>query len=261
MTDLLQLEAYFDAVPRTAARTETYGPLTLFITVDGGWPYYARPALGLAAEITAADVTKVRDRQRELGLPESFEWVDEISPSMRAAAEEAGLRVSAHPLMVLEQLSADPVDDRVRRIAANDPDLALIRGVQHVGFGAPGTMVGAAGTAERDTAAGEEPALEPLRARIRAHTTMVYAAFDPEGPLAAGMHQPVGDVTEIVGVATLPSARRRGLGAAVTRALAADALASGVRTVFLSAGDPDVARMYEQVGFRRVGTAMAGEPA
>ncbi|MEV6527705.1 GNAT family N-acetyltransferase [Longispora sp. NPDC051575] len=261
MTELLQLEAYFDAVPRTAARTETYGPLTLFVTIDGGWPYYARPGLGLDASITAADVTKVRDRQRELGLPETFEWVAELSPSMREAAEEAGLRVEAHPILVLDQLSADPVDDRVRRVTADDPDLGRVRGVQNVGFGTPGTAVGAAGATERDTAAVDGEPLDALRARIRAHTTVVYAAFDPEGPVAAGIHQPVGEVTEIVGVATLPSARRRGLGAAVTRALAADALSSGVRTVFLSAGDQDVARLYEHVGFRQVGTAMTGEPA
>ena len=37
------------------------------------------------------------------------------------------------------------------------------------------------------------------------------------------------------------------------------AAAAGVETVFLSAGDEDVARVYERVGFRRVGSV--GEAA
>lgn len=70
---------------------------------------------------------------------------------------------------------------------------------------------------------------------------------------------PVGGVTEVVGVATLPSARRRGLAALVTAALVRDARTSGVRTVFLSAGSDDVARVYEKVGFVRVATACLSE--
>ena len=84
-------------------------------------------------------------------------------------------------------------------------------------------------------------------------------AEDASGPVAAGSHQPVAGVTEIVGVATLPSARRRGLGALVTAALVQDARTTGVRLVFLSAGSDDVARVYEKVGFARGATACIGE--
>jgi predicted GNAT family acetyltransferase len=70
----------------------------------------------------------------------------------------------------------------------------------------------------------------------------------------------VAEVTEVVGVATLPSARRRGIGAAVTGALVAHALASGLGLVFLSAASDDVARIYERLGFRRVARAGIAEP-
>jgi predicted GNAT family acetyltransferase len=70
----------------------------------------------------------------------------------------------------------------------------------------------------------------------------------------------VGDVAEITGVGTLPSARRQGLGAAVTAELAALAIADGIGTVFLSASDAAVARVYAGLGFRRIGTAMIAEP-
>ena len=87
-------------------------------------------------------------------------------------------------------------------------------------------------------------------------------AEDLDGPVASGVHQPVGDTTEVVGVATLPSARRRGLGAAVTAALVAHATASALDLVFLSAASDDVARIYERLGFRRVARAgIADAPA
>jgi predicted GNAT family acetyltransferase len=75
------------------------------------------------------------------------------------------------------------------------------------------------------------------------------------GAVGGGTHNPRGAVTEIVGVGVLPRVRRRGIGAAIASALAADATRRGVGTVFLSAQDDAVARVYERVGFRRVGTA------
>ncbi|MEV4195225.1 GNAT family N-acetyltransferase, partial [Streptomyces toxytricini] len=52
-----------------------------------------------------------------------------------------------------------------------------------------------------------------------------------------------------------------GLALGVTGALVADALARGARTVFLSAGDEAVARVYARAGFRTVATALIAEPA
>ncbi len=52
-----------------------------------------------------------------------------------------------------------------------------------------------------------------------------------------------------------------GHGAAVTALLAGDALDRGVETVFLSASDHAVARIYARIGFREIGTAMIAEPA
>jgi hypothetical protein len=63
-----------------------------------------------------------------------------------------------------------------------------------------------------------------LRERLRSGHSVLAAAFGPDGPLAAGSCQAVDDVAEITGVGVLPSARRQGLGAAVTALLARDAL-------------------------------------
>ena len=63
-----------------------------------------------------------------------------------------------------------------------------------------------------------------------------------------------------MGIGTLPAARRRGIGAAVTGRLVADARARGAEIVFLSAAGDAVARLYERLGFHRVGTACFAFP-
>ncbi|MFE2287009.1 GNAT family N-acetyltransferase [Streptomyces sp. NPDC059443] len=264
---LPELERYYDTAPRLGgARAEDFGPLTLFVQESDGWPYYARPTLG-GSEVSAADVERVLARQRELGVPESFEWVAETTPSLRAAAEAAGLHVHAHPLMVLDPAAeavrppADP-DVRVRVLGSADPLLRSAVTVPMLAFAAPGTAVGEAGPAEL-AAAEADPASEARRVRvsgmIASGRSALAAAVRDGVVLGSGQYIPVGTVTEVVGVGTLPSARRKGLGLAVTAALVTDAVARGARTVFLSAGDEDVARMYGRLGFRWVGTALIAE--
>ena len=53
----------------------------------------------------------------------------------------------------------------------------------------------------------------------------------------------------MIGVGTLPAARRRGIGARRHRAARrSDARERGAELVFLSAADDDVARLYERLG-------------
>ncbi len=264
--ELLQrLELYLDAVPRQAARVEAFGALTLFTKIGSGWSYYARPSVD-AGVVTLDDVEAVRQRQRQLNQPESLEWVHEVNPTLRPVAELSGMTVQVLPLMVHRRRTLFPVEPTGVRLRVLDPDddaLAAANAVAVVGFGCPGTAGGPAGAPERDAAAADMTIerLEVLRDRLRQHLTVTaVAASDELGPLCVGSHQPVGDVTEVVGVATLPTARRRGLAAAVTALLVADAHERGVGTIFLSAGSADVARLYARLGFERIGTACIAGP-
>jgi N-acetylglutamate synthase-like GNAT family acetyltransferase len=249
-------------VPRSAARVEDHGPLRLFLADGVPWPYYARPARG---EVSADDVAAMRARQRELGVPEAFEWVDEITPSLLPAARAGGLNVLEAPLMVLDQWrpAEPPAGIRLRHIEPDDPGLAAARAVADVGFRAAGTRPGPEGARERDAAAAAQPeaALAQVRARLRDGLTVMVVVERDGRPLSVGSHNPLGDVTEIVGVATLPAVRRQGLAGVVTSGLVWDARNRGVETIFLSAGSEDIARVYARLGFRRVGTACIAEPA
>ncbi|MFE9253597.1 GNAT family N-acetyltransferase [Streptomyces sp. NPDC006879] len=263
---LEQLEQYYDSVPRRGgARAEDFGPLTLFVQEGSGWPYYARPTPGTAATVTSADVERVLARQRALGIPEAFEWVDETTPTLRAAAEASGLTVHAHPLMILDpEVAPARPHPAVRMLDPGDPFLHAALTVPQLAFAAPGTATGPVGTAELATRMTEDLGngrTTYVSARLAAGSTAVAAYIEDGTVLSSGQHQPVGRVCEIVGIGTLPAARRRGLALAVTSALVSDARARGMETVFLSAGDEDVARIYARAGFRRVGTALIAEPA
>jgi ribosomal protein S18 acetylase RimI-like enzyme len=258
---LTEIEAYYDAVPRTATRAEQIGPFTLFVNDGAGWPYYARPSLGATA-FTASDVNRVRERQRALGVPESFEWTADVSPALRAAVEAAGLSVAEYPLMALLDEGQPPrlPDGVTLRLVTPDDDLARIGAVAAVAFGVPGTAAGPEGV---DALARAELSSEMagfVRERLRAGRTVTAAAFTAEGPVATGSYQPVGNVSEVAGVGTLPAYRRRGLGAAVTGLLVEDARRRGIQTIFLTAGSEDVARIYHQLGFRRIATGCIASP-
>jgi ribosomal protein S18 acetylase RimI-like enzyme len=259
-----RIEAYYDAVPRADSLPETLGPLTLFVADRPGFRWYARPSLGTDG-VTAEDVAAVRRRQRALGQPESFEWVAEVTPSLVGAARRAGLAVSLLPLMVLDPAAArhPPAPDGVElRLVTPDDDLARVDAVARIGFAVGGTAVGQLGvTALAAQAAEASPALlTKQRERLRSGRTVSAVALVGGDPVSVGSHQPVGEVSEVVGVATLPAMRRRGIGAAVTGLLAADAVGRGVATLFLSAGSDEIARVYQRIGFRGVGTACIAEP-
>lgn len=267
-----RLERFYDAVPRDVAGVEEHGGLVLFVRDGAGWPFYARPRLDATEPPSLADITSVRERQRELGLPEAFEWVHETTPELLAVARSAGLSVLEAPLMVLDPTALpDPAtlsDVPVRVLAADSPgfaaDVAARRAVAAVSFAAAGTAPGDAGPAERDAAISELElaALDEERSRVADGRRISALAGTPtEGALASGMAMRVDDVAEIAGVATLPAARRRGLGAALTATIARELLAAGTDVVFLSAGSEEIARVYLRVGFRRIGTACIAEPA
>ncbi len=240
------LERFYDAVPRPVADEHVLGPLSLFVA-RVGWPYYARPRLG-ADPIDTDDVRAVLEEQRRLGVPRSLEWVQDTTPSLLAAARTAGMHVQEHPLLVLEGqvLGAGVPDVEVAVLEPDDARFAGARAAVSAGFGQTDDL-------------SVEPVQRWIAERVRDGLMRVVGAFDGPDPVGGGSHQSRGQVSELTGIATLPSWRRRGVGAAMTKALAEDAVARGATTVFLSAGDDTVARVYQRVGFVQVGTACVAD--
>ena len=100
---------------------------------EAPWPYYARPRLGADDEqFTVEAVNGARARLRELGQPETFEWVHETAPSLIGAIRETGLDVLEVPLLVLDRSLWRPPDRppsvALRRLDPDDPALAGVAG-------------------------------------------------------------------------------------------------------------------------------------
>jgi ribosomal protein S18 acetylase RimI-like enzyme len=288
----VRLERFYDALPRPYARVEEFGGLVLFVREGEGWPYYARPRIGTLTP-SAADITAVRRRQRELGVPEAFEWVHETTPDLLAVARSAGLEVLLAPLLVLDPAALVPdLPVPGATISLLDPasptyasDLAAARAVAKLAFAdppaktpleevaaaatepqplEPALLIEPAGPAERDAATEElsDALVEGYRTRAATGAYVSAVVTSPtDGILASGILLREGEAAEVAGVATLPSARGRGYASQLTATLARRALADHVSLIFLSASDDDVARLYTRVGFRRVGTACIAEPA
>ncbi|MFJ8719578.1 GNAT family N-acetyltransferase [Streptomyces violaceus] len=279
MSDSLcaRIEQFYATAPLLFADAEEFGPLRLFVRKEPGTPYYggpshAQPMAAGSGSITPADIARVRARQRELGVPEAFEWLAEAAPTLRARVEAAGLPVEERPLMALDPhhlVPPQPLPDGValRVLTADDPALPKALALPRLAFAKPGTAVGLAGPAELSAAAEELAAdgtVEVVGLTIRAGRKALIAALAADGtPLAVGHYHPAGGTTEIGGVGTLPTSRRQGLAAAVTAALAVHARSHGVRTVFLAYAEDTVARIYARLGFRPAdGTLLiANQPA
>ena len=266
-----RIERYFALAPLADAQVHAVGPLQVPIG-SPDWPYPARPQPGREADVAVEDVRAAVALQEQAGLPASLEWLGDRCRGLAGVARSAGLVIDELPLLV----AADPVEVllpagvRLFLVGADDPRLGLYQRLIQLAFAspAPGPAVPAgAGNRTPDVALGDPgptglPPTEALRERVAAGRTVMMVAVDGGQPVAIGSHQPVevdgAEISEVVGVATLPRFRGRGLGAGLTSALVEHARQTA-DLVFLSAGDDDVARVYERAGFARVGTSCLAE--
>ena len=265
---LRRCDVYLDASPREYSEVVDVGPLRAFVS-RAPWPYYVRPRCELdltgPAAVDADDVRRAADVLAQHGQAVSFEWVAERVPSLADALTGAGYAVTLHPLLALHLVDrpATPAaaEPRARLVEADGPDVAIALAVSDIGFAEPGTGIAAAGVPERDARATDDAIVAFVRNRVRDGRS-VPAVLDAgaAGVVSSGWHQPLDGSTEVVGVATVPAFRRRGYAASVVSALLDDATAHGCTLALLSAADDDVARVYERVGFVRIGHAGAAAP-
>jgi len=79
----------------------------------------------------------------------------------------------------------------------------------------------------------------------------LYVGYVDGAPLATGLGVRTGRTIGVYNIATAPSARRRGLGRAMTARVIADGVAAGCDVAVLQASDMG-RPIYERMGFRTV---------
>jgi GNAT superfamily N-acetyltransferase len=182
-------------------------------------------------------VFRVRER-----LPR-LEWIEEHAPRVAPELERAGMLEELRtPLMVCDETSLidtalDVPGLTIRPLAVDD--LREATNLQRLAFG------------EEPLSPDEQPS-DP-----RARGGGGVIARSGSEAVAAGVWTKVIDgVSEPAGIATAEAWRRRGLGGAVTAALARQAFAAGASLCVLSPGGETSLRVYERAGFRRIATML-----
>lgn len=239
MALLEQIDDYLNASPALACDVEYLGPYRVFFRRDSEMPElsYARPERGQPLGPINAVRAAFAARRRAC----RWEYLQELTPELTGVLVAAGFPPPIpRPLLAVTRESFKPeqhLTAHVRQIRPSEV-LDTDRVLAQAYGGSPADADGA------------------LLRGVLERGGCVVAAFIGEEPVAAGIHSPVGGVTEVAGVGTLPTWQRQGLAGAVTSALVADALFRGCSTIFLSAADEAVARVYQRLGFTRVGTAL-----
>ena len=193
-----------------------------------------RATVGIEEAAELAAVFEARERVPRL------EFVESEAPGLASVLEAAGYELEARlDLMTCTPAAlrrpSGPAGVQLEVIEGEDPSARVLRVTQRAAFGAP-----------------DEGADHGMGASVG-----ILATLDGE-PAAGGVFTaPEDGLAELAGIGTLPQFRRRGLAAALTGALAAEAFSRGVEIAFLTPGDADTRRVYERAGFRAESVVLA----
>ena len=199
--------------------------------------------------ITNATVTRVpRDPTATLARASTFfaeralGWglkaAGEAAAAIAAAAEAAGLVPGERlPGMLLMPLAGEPpaVPDLEIRVVRDPRELAAFNATSATGFGG----------GEDQFALIYQPAV------LDAPDSTLYLGYLEGAPVATAVRNTSHRIAGIGGVSTIPAARRRGIGEAITWRAALDGVAEGCIASFLESTEMGYS-LYERMGYRRV---------
>lgn len=177
-----------------------------------------------------------------------FHWLDCFAPKLAGALNVAGYEVrESTPLLVCEPgqviwPTTEPLEMVTIGAGSLPEDVDENWNINALGFDPSATLAQPADVLDF------QRSLEKSRA--------FTARLDGVG-VCAGMYTDIHDgVTELVGVATLQTYRRRGIGGALTAFATQTAFADGASLAFLTAANEEASRVYQRVGFRPAGSLL-----
>ena len=233
---------------------ERCGPFHVGFDADSDLVYlnYAVPEVGAAP--SAADVAALVAVFEARGRLPRLEFAPGGAPLVEAALSTAGFTVQERlPFMVMGVGGLAPV------AAAADVEVVVLTEESSDEELRGACLAQAEAFSDLDGAGDLSGAVAGLRASLERGGSSVLArgaAGTPDAgvPMGAGSFgAPRVGTTEVGGIGVREAFRRRGIGAAVTAALAADAFGRGVECVWLTPAGPDQERLYASVGFESVG--------
>ncbi|MGC9668071.1 GNAT family N-acetyltransferase [Planosporangium sp. 12N6] len=234
-------------IRRTAAAgrdTEQVGPFLATFSRHSTNPFlnYAIPDAG--AQPSAADVAALADAYARRERIPRLEYLPKLAPDVEPALLAGGFTVDDRlPVMSCADGEATPlpVPAGIELVApVTDRDLRDMLAAQQEAYDEP----------EPPTDADVASARRQLSAGGLAVVARDGATGEPAG---GGICTPISDgVGELAGFGVRPAFRRRGIAAAITAYLTAEAHRAGARFVFLTPESEPVARIYRRAGFHTI---------
>ncbi len=205
----------------------------------------AVPDPGTGADAAGA-LPELEEAFRARGRTPRLEFIEDLSPELPPLLEAHGWRLTERiPVLICEPAELQQPDPPAGvAIESFEPD-------------SPPQRIRRFMLTQREAFDDDEPITDEEIARWarRGTGSVRVAATSGEEVLGTAVALPqVDGVIEIVGVATLPAHRRRGIAGAVTADATARAFAAGAQVAWLSAADEAAARIYQRAGYRIVAT-------
>jgi ribosomal protein S18 acetylase RimI-like enzyme len=202
---------------------------------------FAVPKIGLES---LPNISVLKDTFRQRSRTARLEYFHELYPDLKDCLLQAGfeLEMSA-PVMTLvpEDLSPATTLEFNCKVLTHDKEMltSFLR-AQNISFG---------GTGE------EVLTWLPSMLELLAQGELIGAVMTQDGEFVSGAVVQGAEDGELAGVWTLPEYRRQGLSFALCQRLLTEYFAKGQSLCWLSAAEGAL-RLYEKLGFRRVGTQL-----
>ena len=217
-------------------------------TTDLTWLNYAVPIapLGTSAEVAQA-LVELRHVFRERDRILRFEFTESLWSTLPTALEDAGLRREVrHPMMLCTPTDFQPYQASAVQVQLLTPD-------------AHPDILSACVTIPKQCFSLNNTAQAPTTQEITELKEQIYKgmmqgalAYINGIPAGVGFTLPMLGISELVGVATLPAQRCRGVAKTLCSTLIKDHFKTGGELVWLAAGDAIAQATYEHIGFRLV---------
>jgi GNAT superfamily N-acetyltransferase len=228
-------------------------PFTIFIHPDAAAPYenYAIPDIPVAGDLHTS-LAKLRATFQRYDRRPRITFIEPCAPELGAALHRHRFsEVGRQQVMLCTPGTFQP------------PPVAPGIAITTLTGDAPLTEWQAAMTVGRRVfGSAAEPAVTAVEAEQHRQSwgrcQTLLAALDGQIVGVGALMAPTDGLTELAGIGTLATFRRRGIATLLTAHAVQLAFARGISRVFLTAG-PQAARIYARVGFQSIGATLAYE--
>lgn len=250
-----RLEASLHAVGALGRETCDVGPFRAYLAPSSEYLMSFAVPCGPDPERWSDAIAALRDLFAARGRRARLEFFAELHPGLADVLASHGFaRESEAPVMTLGPAGRRGVTDprsrslpvanaAYRRLRADDRSfLTTFLERQDLAYGGMGQE-------------GALAWLPRLESGLQDGSVVGAALMDGTEIVSGGVVQAHEGVGELAGVWTLRSRQRSGFAYALCAALLRDTLAGGIELIWLSAGE-GAERLYEKLGFERVGTQL-----